>query len=349
MTTSDTQNNRIKIAAVTRKPDAGSFVERIANNIPGLAQAGVDVTVHVLPRSPLAIISLMSKLSAYDGIWWQRHLLQKPFQWLLRRAGRPVVFDYDDPIYLSSNPAQNTSWVRGSRFKGMIRLSSGVFCGSRFLAQAATPHCADVRIISMPVIVPPLPPARPAPRADTILYWFGSRITMPYLDYLIEPLEALGARRKDITLRVVGHGGFSLKNMKVDFVPWSRENENIGLAECDIGLCPMPSTPWAQGKCPYKVLCYMASAMPWVGSAVGENLVVAGEELPPAQARGLIARDTPGWIKAIETLADDKPLAAAMGLRCHQYALENHERSRLIQLQAKSWREIIHKFDHKTP
>ena len=33
----------------------------------------------------------------------------------------------------------------------------------------------------------------------------------------------------------------------------------------------MDATPWSAGKCPYKVLQYMASGMPWIGTPVGDG------------------------------------------------------------------------------
>jgi len=78
--------------------------------------------------------------------------------------------------------------------------------------------------------------------------------------------------RPGVRLRLVGHEPIAFGGIEVDFRPWSPGEQDLALRECDIGLCPMPDTPWTRGKCPYKVLQYMAHAMPWVGSAVGENL-----------------------------------------------------------------------------
>jgi glycosyltransferase involved in cell wall biosynthesis len=195
----------------------------------------------------------------------------------------------------------------------------------------------------MPVAVKPTAPVRPNNQGKTILYWFGSKATMPYLQELVAPLEELGKLRNDITLRVVGHGGFSLSHMKTDFVQWTPETETQGLAETDIGLCPMPNTPWTQGKCPYKVLCYMANAMPWVGSAVGENIHTAGPADRPDQTRGFVAENKDQWVQAILKLVDNPGLRQTMGHRSHAYILEHHERSRLVVQQAQAWRKIVGK------
>jgi hypothetical protein len=129
-------------------------------------------------------------------------------------------------------------------------------------------------------------------------------------------------------MRIVGHSPMACGDMKVDFRQWSLTEQDRALRECHIGLCPMPDTVWTRGKCPYKVLQYMAYAMPWVGDAVGENLVTAGDDRSP---RGFCARGADHWRECVRRLVVDRTLAADMGARGRHFVREQHDRATLAR------------------
>jgi glycosyltransferase involved in cell wall biosynthesis len=175
------------------------------------------------------------------------------------------------------------------------------------------------------------------------LLWLGSAATQPYLELIRTDLESLGDRLRDkIKLRLVAHAPMKFGALAVDFRPWSHEQQELALLECDIGLCPMPDTVWTRGKCPFKVLQYMAYGLPWVGSAVGENLVTSGASEGAEQARGVCAPATVGaWVRAIEALADDAPGRALMGRRGRAYVEATHDRAALVMRIESLWRGVI--------
>src|SRR5690606_9907218 len=116
--------------------------------------------------------------------------------------------------------------------------------------------------------------------------------------------------------------------LQVDFRQWSHAEQDTALSECHVGLCPMPDSLWTRGKCPYKVLQYMAAGMPWVGAGVGENLITAGDA-KRGDARGLCANDTSDWVAAVESIISDPQFAARMGTAGHDYVQRHHSRAAL--------------------
>jgi glycosyltransferase involved in cell wall biosynthesis len=179
-------------------------------------------------------------------------------------------------------------------------------------------------------------PARPAGPTVELL-WLGSRATQPYLAALGPALAALGRDRGAVRLRLVAHAPARFDPLPVDHRPWSPQEQEAALRECHIGLCPMPDTLWTRGKCPFKTLQYMAAGMAWVGSAVGENVALAG----PADApRGLCAAGERGWAAALQRLVDDAALRAELGRRGHAYARAHHERAELAERLAGFWRSV---------
>jgi glycosyltransferase involved in cell wall biosynthesis len=170
------------------------------------------------------------------------------------------------------------------------------------------------------------------------LLWLGSRSTQKYLREIGPALAEVGRLRPDARLRVVGHEEFAAAPLNVDFRRWSPAQQELALVQCDIGLCPMPDTPWTRGKCPYKVLQYMAAGMVWVGSAVGENLVSAGAADDP-DPRGLCAASDEQWVGALTRLIDDAALRRSMGASGLMYVRRIHEREMLADRLAEILRD----------
>ncbi len=61
-----------------------------------------------------------------------------------------------------------------------------------------------------------------------------------------------------------------------------------------VGLMPLADTDWCNGKCSYKMLCYMAAGLPVVVTAAGMNreVLALGEV-------GLSAASEREWVDAL--------------------------------------------------
>jgi hypothetical protein len=90
--------------------------------------------------------------------------------------------------------------------------------------------------------------------------------------------------------------------------PWAEATEAAEIAAADVGIMPLPDTPWAAGKCALKLLQYMACGVPVVASPIGVNadIVRHGEN-------GLLASTPAEWEAALRCLRDDPARAAAIG------------------------------------
>lgn len=338
-------NQSIRILAVTRKQTSASFEQRIANYVQPLRAHDIHVTPRPLPHSWSGQWQALAEAKHYDGVWWHRHLLSPLLLPRLRLCARRLLFEYDDPLTYSARAGGRPSLVRRIRFAAMLKRCDAALAGSSDLAELARPYCQQVVIHPMAVDLPEAVPDRePADKVE--LLWLGSRATQPYLELIRPALEQL-----EVTLRLVAHESMTFGSIRVDFRPWSPQEQNAALRQCHLGLCPMPDTPWTRGKCPYKVLQYMAYGMPWVGSAVGENLVTCG--IAPGRAaagaghdwgggtRGLCAATTEQWLNALRRLIDDHHLRRRMGQAGRIYVEREHNRSTLTKRLALVMRQVI--------
>jgi glycosyltransferase involved in cell wall biosynthesis len=151
-------------------------------------------------------------------------------------------------------------------------------------------------------------------------------MTQPYLEIIRPALEQVGRALSHVRLRLVAHEPMRFGALAVDFRRWSDSEQEQALRTCHIGLCPMPDTVWTRGKCPYKVLQYMAYGMAWVGSAVGENVAMSS-----GQQQGLCADNQADWFGALNRLAckqDEREALARRGRACVE---QRHSRQALAQ------------------
>jgi len=331
---------QLNILAVTRKPHSASFEQRILNHIQPLAQRGVGVTWRVIPKSLSGQRQLIREASGFDGVWWHRHMPPIWSRWNLRAVRCPIVFDFDDPLILSSRRGGRPSLTRRVRFAAMLRRCDAAIAASGYLRQLALPYCSNIFIGPMAIDIPTEIPDRTDRKGSIDLLWIGQRSTQIYLEQIRSVLQKLGSKRPSVRLRLVAHERQTFDPLPVDFRQWSPKEQAAAMQECDIGLCPMPDTPWTRGKCPYKVLQYMSHAMPWVGSAVGENLNSAGGCSENDPVRGMCAHDESGWLDAILKLVDDPTLRYRMGLQGRQYVEIHHNRPSVAQHLAQTWRQM---------
>jgi glycosyltransferase involved in cell wall biosynthesis len=267
--------------------------------------------------------------------------------------------------------------MRRIKFAWTLRRCDGAIVASRYLADLAGRYCPQAWVVPMAIDLPCSTGILPVSGASSSvsslaqqqqqqqqrrhgqdahateerhgqdahatqvqLLWLGSRSTQKYLREIAPALAEVGRLRPDARLRVVGHEEFAAAPLNVDFRRWSPGEQELALGECDIGLCPMPDTPWTRGKCPYKVLQYMAAGMAWVGSAVGENLVSAGAADGP-DPRGLCAATDEQWVSALTRLIDDAALRRSMGASGLVYVRRIHEREMLADRLAEILRGVV--------
>jgi glycosyltransferase involved in cell wall biosynthesis len=117
------------------------------------------------------------------------------------------------------------------------------------------------------------------------------------------------AARHDARILIVGAGPSVGAAHDVEVVPWSEETEVDCIRAMDIGIMPLDETPWARGKCGYKLIQYMACGLPVVASPVGVNV-----DLLAGGTTGLAGADPAQFAEAVGRLLADADLRARMGL-----------------------------------
>jgi glycosyltransferase involved in cell wall biosynthesis len=227
----------------------------------------------------------------------------------MARHRLPYLVDYDDAIFhnydLNTNPL--VRHLLGNKIADILRGAAGVIAGSEYLAEYA--RRVNDRVWVLPTVVDldryPVN-VQTQSHVPYTVGWIGSFSTASYLKLVEEPLRmlskaggkfvAVGARRPDLDIE------------PMEFRAWSEETEIADGLSFDVGIMPVPDTPWARGKCGYKLIQYMACGLPVVASPVGVNCDI----IEPGRT-GFLAGTATEWQKSLETLRTNVSEARQMG------------------------------------
>lgn len=250
-----------------------------------------------------------------DLIWLEKEALPW-LPWGLERAllprAVPLAVDYDDAVFhrYDRHRFAVVRRVLGRKLDKLMASASLVTAGNQYLADRAKAAGA-ARVAIVPTVVDldaytkrPFPFAQIAPKIG----WIGTPST--WMEYMVPmmPLLTNAAAAAGARITAVGAGRAAAAHPLLDNLPWTEESEVARIHEMDIGIMPLTETPWARGKCGYKLIQYMACGIPVIASPVGVNAEIVEHGM-----NGFLASSDAEWRGALQTLLHDPDLRANMG------------------------------------
>lgn len=273
----------------------GHSVLKAAGTLRGYLRRLRETLLSALPE----VIFVYREAALLGPAWLERILAWR----------RPLVFDFDDALYLADTSAAN-AWARAFKAVGktaaICRVASQVTVGNPVLADFARTHSSRVTVIPTSIDTDLYQrPVRPCNRRP-VVGWTGSATTLRYLERLVPALVRL-RQACDFELRVIG-GELRVAGLDVTCLPWRAATEVADLAPLDVGLMPLLDDPWSRGKCGLKALQYMALGIPPVVSPVGVNSAIVSHG-----RNGFLASSEEEWIAHLTALLRDPALRERLG------------------------------------
>lgn len=239
---------------------------------------------------------------------------------LLRRKGRPLIFDMDDALDLPP-PSRTAGEAERRRyranFEATVAQADLVLCGNRELA-SRLPH-DRYALLPTPLDTDRFAPQAVEPPRGKTIGWVGHADNLAYLERLADPLRELARRHPGLRLVVVADRPPAIDGLEVEFRRWSLDTEVTCFSGIGVGLMPLEDTAWARGKCAFKALQYMALGRPAVVSPVGMNREVVRDG-----ENGFFAETDEEWLEALDRLLSDSELAATMGDRARRDVVRDY-------------------------
>ena len=257
---------------------------------------------------------------------------------LFASLARRRIFDVDDAIYVRKPrrlglPADDSPWRR-RKFAATCRWVDVVACGNEVLAEVARTAARDLRILPTSIDASAYMPTTATQDDPPTIAWIGSPENLVYLEMIRPALARLAVRHPALRLKVICSRFPEWPEVTIERVPWSAPTEAAALAGAHIGIMPLSDDEWSRGKCAFKLLQYMAAALPCVASPIGANreAVIDG-------VSGFHARGTDEWERCLDRLIESPDLRARFGAmgRAHvesRYSMHAY-RVRYLELLAR--------------
>jgi glycosyltransferase involved in cell wall biosynthesis len=256
-------------------------------------------------------VGLLATLDRFDVAFVYREAAFLGSAWLEALIARrcPIVYDFDDAIYLADSSEANRAFgflKRPGKAAAVCALASAVTVGNDTLAAFARRHTARVEVIPTTIDTDAYRVVGREPNPRPVVGWTGSPTTARYLLALEPALRRLRTRH-DFELRVVG-AEVAMTGFDVRCVPWRADSEADDIRAFDVGLMPLDDDEWARGKCALKALQYMALGIPPVVSPVGASAVIVRDGI-----NGFHASSSDHWVNRLAVLLADPALRARLG------------------------------------
>jgi len=259
-------------------------------------------------------LSLVRKVKEYDLVYLLREaaLLGPPlFERLIAQSGVPMIFDFDDAIFVSYRSPSNgyLSYLKfASKTKTICRIASHVMVGNPYLADYARQVNDHVTVVPTTIDTEKYRvPQRKQKNGPVVIGWTGSYSTVQHLDTMRGALKKL-AEKESFRLRVIGTPAYECDPVDVEAMPWRAETELEDLSEIDIGMMPLPDDRWSKGKCGLKALQFMALGIPTICSPVGVNTDIIKDD-----QNGYIAGTEDEWVEKLTRLLRSAELRQRLG------------------------------------
>ena len=337
-------------------PLAASNRYRLGQYIPGLAKLGIELDICSLlgdeylrsrfDNRPLPIAAMLRMgFDRFADLWHQNdyELIMLQYElfpllpgWLERLLiRRPYIYDFDDALYLKYKRGRLalTRPLLGDKFNAVIAGAAAVTAGNHELSRYAKQYNANT--FFLPTVVDMdryLPCLADRNTLTFTIGWIGSPSTAIYLSELVAPLSILG-QEGPVRLIVIGGKAPAISNVDVLDVCWQEHTEIDWINQFDVGVMPMPDDDWARGKCAFKLIQYMACAVPVVASRVGANIDVVTAEA------GYLAENDGDWLEAFRLFRDQPKIRQQMGEAGRERVGQHYSLHRNLPLLAN----IIHK------
>jgi glycosyltransferase involved in cell wall biosynthesis len=233
---------------------------------------------------------------------------------LFARFSRRSIFDVDDAIYVRKprrlgDLPDESAW-RKRKFAATCRWVDAVAAGNDVLAGVARPAAREIAILPTSIDSACYLPSTAGPQDPPTVAWIGSPENLIYLEMIRPALARLARRHPTLKLRVICSQFPDWHDVTVERVPWSSATEAQALAGAHIGVMPLTDDAWSRGKCAFKLLQYMAAALPCVASPVGANTEAVLDGV-----NGFHADSVDAWEQGLEKLIASPALRAQFGAK----------------------------------
>ena len=255
-------------------------------------------------------------------------------EWLRSQRGTPMVFDFDDAIYLGPGGAPDLN--RRHTFELVSSVADQLIAGNRHLAERAGYPQKTTLIPSVIDTAKYVPATGGRASDELIIGWMGTASNLPSLRTALPSLVSAIEKVPRARLRLVSNAVVPefVGHPRVEQWRWNEAGELRALQSFDVGLMPLENTELTRGKCGFKMIQYMAVGVPVLASAVGAN-----PEIFAGSGAGALVAPGEDWGEALLRLIASRDLAAT-GARGRQHVVERYSVTSVLERYVELFRRV---------
>ncbi|PCJ89754.1 MAG: glycosyl transferase family 1 [Flavobacteriales bacterium] len=267
------------------------------------------------------------RASRYDIIFVQREAIMigtSIFERLFSLSKAKLIYDFDDALWTLDTSSANKAleWLKNPyKIKRIMAAADLIIAGNEYLHQNAKKY--NVNVIIIPTTINTAyhnKLQKPESKEKVCIGWTGSETTIKHFELAIPWLKKIKEKfGEKVYFKLIGDENYFCKELNLKGIAWSLESELSDLCEIDIGIMPLPSDEWANGKCGFKGLQYMAMKIPTVMSPVGVN-----KEIIQHGHNGFLADTEEEWIEITSRLINAKELRKSIGNEAREAVISRY-------------------------
>lgn len=262
-------------------------------------------------------LGLLCRLPGYDYVLLQREFapLGPPvFEWIATKILRTkIIYDFDDAIWIP-NVSKSNAFIVGLRAfwktATICRWAYKVSAGNQYLCNYAKAAGAK-NVVLLPTTVDMAtrytPLKQTSAEGPVVIGWTGSHSTLQYLQLILPVLQEID-KEPNVEFLIICDKKPDLPLRHLRFTPWNEATEIADLIRIDIGIMPLTTDAWAEGKCGFKLIQYLALGIPAVATPIGVNSNIIEEG-----GNGYLCATQDEWVRALKLLIQDAALRRRLG------------------------------------
>lgn len=244
------------------------------------------------------------------------------FERKIAKAGVPIIFDYDDAIWVKDVSSGNKwlSFLKSSdKIKSILPLCTHVTVGNQYLGEFARKYNQSVTVIPSTIDCTKYVPQERT-NDKVVIGWVGSHTTVKHFELVVNVYHKLKEKYGNaIDFKVIGDPNYSNERLGIKGEPWDNNQEVEHFNSIDIGVMPLEEDAWTKGKCGMKGLLYMSVGKPAVMSAVGMNTNIVTHN-----DNGYVPVGEEQWFDVLSELIDNPSLRKSIGEKGRETVLERY-------------------------
>ncbi len=262
------------------------------------------------------LYTLLFEARHYDKIFIHREAapLGPPvFEWYIAKIlKKPIIYDFDDAIWMPNVSDQNRTIMFIKAFwkvAFICKWANSISAGNKYLVKYAESKSAG-KVIVMPTVVDTILQYNSIKKHSTdkvVIGWTGSHSTLKYLESIVPVLQKL-QQEIDFVFLVIADENPELPLNNMEFIPWNAATEISDLLRIDIGIMPLVTDLWSEGKCGFKLIQYLSLGIPAIADPVGVN-----KEIIENGTNGYLCNTPDEWFYCLKKLINDTDLRMQFG------------------------------------